>query len=279
MIDRLWGIGGRCRGARVGLFLLACGGIALMASVGLVWAQASLPYIPALPGPIAEAWKRPAPLLVPPLASPATTIATLQTGRTEGEAYLATLSPAEREALLRDGVFMVQAEDPDSPSATGEGDSAAIKGYIRAVALFQQPKQRTLELMLEPANLALFLEELDGAETVLRIPELGELTKFTIEFLWLDIDFWIQHWFYPELSRYEWYLDTVNFDNDIDGNRGFWQLYALDATRTIGEYGVMVDTGIPIPRRWFERIQRRQIPEAMAQFQAYIDSNGTYRKD
>jgi hypothetical protein len=46
----------------------------------------------------------------------------------------------------------------------------------------------------------------------------------------------------------------------------------------VGEYGIQVDTGIPIPRRLMRHIQERRIPEAMREFQRYINSNGTFRK-
>ncbi|RMF12203.1 MAG: SRPBCC family protein [Candidatus Dadabacteria bacterium] len=219
--------------------------------------------VPRLQGPLAP-WQRPEPVTRPTLARPVTVNAG------EGQAFLKRLSEDERTKLLREGVVLRQ----DARSQNRDADTSAISGYIRALAIFHQPKPLVYELMTQPSRLAEFLDDLDASETVRREEPLGELTKFTIEFLWIDIDFWIQHWFYPELSRYEWWLDTEHYDNDIDGNRGYWQLYALDATTTVGEYGVYVDTGIPIPRRWFERIQRRQIPAAMRQFQAFIDAGG-----
>lgn len=266
--------------ARRHLGLLSAGFFFLAAAVFLSAAAASLPPMPErpYPGPDTAAWVRPLPIHAPALATPATSGGPAGEGPTEGEVYLGTLAPEVREILLRDGVYLIQGEDPDSPSAKGGAPAAAIKGYIRALALFRQPKERTLSLMLEPGKLAWFLEDLHGSRTVARVPDVGELTKFTVKFLWIDVSFWVQHWFYPEISRYEWYMDTVNFKNDIRDNRGYWQLYALDGGRTVGEYGIVVHTGIPIPRSWFERIQRRRIPGAMEQFQRYIDSGGVYRK-
>jgi len=256
--------------------------------MGLVCTTAVL--LPSLPGampPLPErpypgldtaAWERPDPIYAPAQATPAASRPADATGPSEGDLYLQTLAPEVRETLLRDRVYLIAGEDPDSPSAEGSGPAAAIKGYIRALALFNRPKERTLELMLEPGKLAWFLDDLYDSEAVARDPDLGELTRFTIKFLWIDVSFWVQHWFYPEISRYEWYIDTENFRNGIRDNRGYWQLYALDDERTIGEYGIVVDTGIPIPRSWVERIQRRRIPGAMAQFHRYIDSDGAYRK-
>ena len=260
------------------LLTLVAAVLFVMASVSNLHAQEFVVDPGRLPGPDAS-WDgaRPEPLKREALASPGN-VAPIPTvnGQTEGARFIASLPAAERSALLRDTYVLIPSTS-DMESAQGDDDS--VKGFIRALAIFEQPKQTAMNLMFEPEKLALFLSDLDAAKTVRREDGLGELTKFSVAFLWWDIDFWIQHWFYPELGRYEWFIDKKHFENDIEFNAGFWQLYALDATRTVGEYGVQVDTGIPIPRRMFERIQRRAIPGALDQFQKYINSNGTYRKD
>jgi len=253
------------------LRLLALIAVSGISSVGYTsFACAAEPTY--FPGIDTTQWQRPAPLIRPEYARPVSN--TKIDGRYEGELFLASLPAEQRKTLLRDGSVLYGEDDkPASKSKDG-----GIKGFIKAVAIFNQPKQDTLALMTQPQKLVLFLDSLDKAQTVSR-NDVGEITQFSVDFLWWEIDFWIQHWFYPELSRYDWYLDTKNFDNEIDGNKGFWQLYALDENRTVGEYGVYVDTGIPIPRRMFERIQRREIPKALDDFRKFIDSNGTYRKD
>ncbi len=246
-------------------------------AVAVATAQPTTPAVPTisaetvlLPGANVDNWHRPAPI--------AGRVVLATDDRTEGQVYLDRLPAEERQILMTEGVILVQQEDPDSPSA-GSNEDAAVRGYIRAMVIFDQPISRATELMFQPERLADFLEELDDAETIARQDGVGELTKFTIEFLWIDIEFHIQHWFFPDLNRYEWYLDNVHFENDIDGNKGYWQMYQLDDRRTIGEYGVQVDTGIPLPRKWIERIQRRKIPDAMNQFRRFIDSGGQYNKD
>lgn len=236
-------------------------------------------YKPSLPGKDATTWQRPDPIARnifwhESTAASQTTAAAVRMikGQTEGQAYIAHLPKDQQDTLLKETVVLY-GEDQEQKEEKG------IKGYIRAVVIFDQNVETCMELMFEPVRESDYLAELDDTETVTRVDNVGELTKFTIEFLWWDIDFWLQHWFYPEEQRFEWYLDEKNFENDIGGNKGFWQLYALNDTQTVGEYGVYIDTGFPIPRRMFERIQRRQIPEAMRQFQRFINSNGTYKKD
>lgn len=223
---------------------------------------------------------RPKPLAVGKNASPVSAGAEPRFGgKTEGQVYLESLPAEERAVVLRDKIYLLPETSVDSPSAQQDGDSAAIRGFIRSVVIFEQPKQRVIKHMYQPNTLASFLPRLDRSQTVRRVGDEAELVKFTVEFLFWDIDFWIQHWFYPEISRYEWFLDTKNYENDIEANRGYWQVWALNDRETIGEYGVEVDTGIPIPRNMYKRIQRREIPEAMAAFKKFIDTDGQYRKD
>ena len=219
----------------VNVLFLVC---ALLMGSGVTSGEAVAAEPTYFPGQDTSQWVLPPPLVRPEFARPISN--SKINGVYEGELYLAKLPADQRETVLKEGALLYGEEDEDSKKSKDGG----IKGYIRAVAIFDQPKARTLELMTEPSKLALFLESLDGSVTVAR-SEVGEISKFSVGFLWWDIDFWIQHWFYPELSRYDWYMDTKNFDNEIDGNKGFWQLYALDDKRTIGEYGVYVDTGIP----------------------------------
>lgn len=201
-------------------------------------------------------------------------------GKTEGQVYLDSLPADERNVVLRDKIYLLPETNSDSPSnATDEGGSAAIRGFIRSVVIFEQPKPTVIKYMFQPSTLATFLPRLDRSETVKKVGSEAELVKFTVGFLFWDIDFWVQHWFYPEISRYEWFLDKQNYDNDIEATRGYWQVWALNNRQSIGEYGVEVDTGIPIPRNMYKRIQRREIPEAMLAFKKYIDTNGAYRKD
>lgn len=223
-------------------------------------------------------WQRPPPLAIPAPAStktPASPEAATQPA--EGQRFIETLEAEERDVLLKERFYLLAGEDRDSPSRKRSGD-AAVKGFVRALVIFDQPKNRVMELICATEKQASFLKDLDRSESLARQTDVGELTKFTIDIWFWHIDYWVQHWFYPECGRVEWFLDTEHFDNDIKGMAGFWQLYALSDKQSVAEYGIAVETGIPVPRSWKDAIQRRRIPGAMKQFIRYIDSNGEYRK-
>ncbi len=257
----------------MGWCLLAMSMMCLVEPYGSVWASA---LAQRLFGADASTWKRPPPLFVPTLASPMHHCST-PGSPTEGERFIATLTHEERAALLRQKYYLLAKEDPDSPSRTGTGE-ASVKGFVRAVVIFDQPKVKAMQLICEPSTQSEFLKDLDTSVTIARQESVGELTQFALHFLFWDVDYWVQHWFYPEYSRVEWFLDTDHFTNDIKAMAGFWQLYTLSETQTIAEYGISVETGIPIPRSWKETIQRWKIPSAMKQCIRYIDSGGRYRK-
>jgi hypothetical protein len=188
--------------------------------------------------------------------------------KTEGAAYLATLTAAERKTLQTEGQLLLN-EDQST-----EGSFA---GYIKAVAIFNKPKQRVYDLITTPADQILYLPRLSIAETVER-PKNGELTRFQIKVLFTRTNFRVRHWYYPETSRLEWFLDP-EFNNDIKLQEGFWQLYQIDENTTVGEYGTLVDTGLAVPSAIQDFFAKKDIPKALDGMRKWVDTDGKYRRD
>ena len=189
-------------------------------------------------------------------------------GQVEGQAFLASLPPelvtelkAKRRVLL--------------PEAKATGD-ASMAGYIKAVALFSQPKARVCEMIAQPNTQVLFLPRLTASDTVSR-DETGELTEFHLAVGLVTVKYRTQHWWWPQLSRFEWDLDP-SYKNDVKVANGFWQIFALDETTSVGEYGTQVDTGLPVPDALQSYFARKDIPDALEAFQKYIDSGGAWRR-
>ncbi len=191
-------------------------------------------------------------------------------GDTEGATYLKSVTPEFRAQLEKDGQALLKEKDTSSPDK-------ALAGYIKAVVIMKQPKARVFELIRDTTKQATYLPRLVGA-TAIEKPANGELTEFHIKFWFTSFTTRVQHWFYPEFSRVEWKLDP-SFKNDIEAQEGFWQLYQLTADTTVGEYGTRVETGVHVPQNVQDFFARRDIPEAMAAFKKFIDSNGTYKRD
>jgi hypothetical protein len=189
-------------------------------------------------------------------------------GESPGAAYLRALPPEERKTLDKEGQVLLE-DDKSTDSGFG--------GYIRAVAIFHQSKKRVFELMAAPDQQSLFMPHVVSSVPMQK-PANGQLTEFTLKVMLSHYRFHTMHWFYPETSRLEWWLDTSQ-KNDIAGQEGYWQLFELTPDTTVGEYGTKIDTGIHVPK-WLQNIfARGDIPDALKAFRKYMDSNGTWRKD
>jgi hypothetical protein len=188
-------------------------------------------------------------------------------GQTEGRAYLASLSPSLRQQLEKDGQVLM-GENKSTDTSYG--------GYIKAIALFKQPKARAWALIVAPSRQPLYLPRLTSAR-VLETPANGELDEFRLKVFIASFVLHTRHWFYPEQSRVEWSLDKA-YKSDINRQEGYWQLFAVNDGLTVAEYGTLVDTGIAAPRSIQDYLARRDIPTALQAFRAYIDSDGRYRR-
>ena len=200
-----------------------------------------------------------------PLATDVTTVSTA--GAFPGQAYYQSLPAEQRRQLDKDGQVLL-GDDKSTDSS--------MAGYIRAVAIFKQPKQRVFEMMSQPEMQALYLPHVVSSTPAAR-PANGELTDFDLKFVLSHFRFHVWHWFYPEQSRIEWWLDKSQ-KNDIKAQEGYWQLFALSPTTTIGEYGTRIDTDIAVPKWLADIFARSDIPNALIAFRRYMDSNGTWRK-
>lgn len=190
------------------------------------------------------------------------------TGESVGAKYLRELKPELKAQIDKEGQSLLGEE---------KGADGSYGGYIRAVAIFHQSKKRVFELMTDTATQALYLPHIVNAIVAAK-PTNGELTQFALKFLWSDVKFRVQHWFYPEMSRSEWNLDT-SVPHDIKAQEGYWQLYELDANTTVGEYGTKVETGMAVPKFIQDMFARGDIPKALTAFRKYMDSNGKYRRE
>lgn len=209
---------------------------------------------------------RPAPKGIGKFAAP---ISSPAVGKTEGQAFWETLSPEMQQTLKEEGQSLWGEQKQDK--------TGSYAGYIKAVAVFKQPKARVWELMVVPTMQPKYLPRLTNAKTVDK-PEFGELVEFKLKVVFSKFTFYTRHWFYPEYSRVEWALDPKK-KSDIALQEGYWQLYALDANTTIGEYGTRVDTGVAVPQFIQDFLAKKDIPTALTAFRAYMDSDGKFRRD
>lgn len=226
-----------------------------------------LAVLTALVGPLASATSRPPqPEASSPFASPVAETRQVE-GQVEGAAFIASLPPELQTRLAAERRLLL-------PEDRTVGDNMA--GYIRAVVLFNQPKQRVFDLITDPSTQVLFLPRLKVSTPIDRQP-VGELTEFHVAAGLFTVKFRTQHWWWPDRTRMEWALDPA-YDNDVKVASGFWQVFALDEKTSVGEYGTVVDIGLPVPDALQGYLTRKDMPAALDAFQKYIESGGTWRR-
>lgn len=219
------------------------------------------------PPPAALALVRPTAKGSHPLAA-AVDVTRMDNGKYAGAAYFEALSPEMRKTLEKEGEVLMGDE------AAG---SSTYGGYIRAVAIFKQPKKKVWELMVQPETQPLFLPHLVSANVAAR-PANGQSVDFVLKVMWSSFKYRVMHWDYPEQSRVEWALDG-SVPHDVKSIEGYWQLFDLGPDTTIGEYGTRVDTGLAVPG-WIQKMfAKSDIPKALTAFRKYMDSGGTWRRD
>jgi hypothetical protein len=144
-----------------------------------------------------------------------------------GAKYVAALTEPVRRSLERDGYALLLQQSGKN------GD-----GLLRAVIVFQRPRDEVFAVLTQPSQQKHYLPNVKKSEPVMpRIAE-GEATDIEVAFLF-TFKFRTQHWYYPETHRIEWALDTSK-PGSLSGQSGYFQLYALDETTTIAEYGTRV---------------------------------------
>jgi uncharacterized protein YndB with AHSA1/START domain len=149
-----------------------------------------------------------------------------ETGVTPGSRFLATLSPAAREILRKEGRVILEAKKKDD-------------GLVRAVIRFERPVDEVFAVITQPSQQARYLPHVDSSKTAGKRTEEGEAVDMVVSVLFATFRYRVQHWYYPEEQRMEWTLDPRSKGEFVEQN-GYFQLYALDERTTIAEYGTRV---------------------------------------
>lgn len=210
--------------------------------------------------------KRPAPITISRFATPVTMAGRF--GRdSEGKAFLRTLPVGLVRKLMEDKYVLL----PEETSTAG-----SFSGYIRALTLFHQPKKEVYDLILNFDDQGLYQPRLDYAKSVTRTRD-SDLVHFRLKVLLLEVNYWTQHWMYPEYSRIEWNL-ADGYKQELKMAEGFWQLFEVKDDMTIAVYGTRINTGFSVPAKIQYFLTKQDIPSALEAFIKYISSGGTYRK-
>lgn len=197
-------------------------------------------------------------------------LASAPAGAQTAAAVLARHPPPVVERLMRDKIVIVSDAKPESNAhSNGHGS------MVRALVVFQQPRERALRLLSQTARQPEYRPELERVETVKR----GDGTavdEHQMKIMFMQIDYHVRTKYDYERSRISWEIDP-SYQNDLQDLEGYWELYELDEKRTLARFGTRVNVGPALPVWIQDYATRKNVPETMERMRRWVDSNGTYR--
>ena len=179
---------------------------------------------------------------------------------------LAGEPPELVERLLDEKVVVLSASE-----ARDQGDPT----QVRALVLFETPRSRAIQLLLQTDRQIEYRPELHKLETVERFPN-GEVDLQELRMMLMRVSYWLRTQWDVSAGRISWTLDP-RFPNDLRVTDGSWELEEVGAVHTLGRFGTRVDIGPAFPAFLEEIATRRKLPETLDRCRRWIDSDGSYR--
>ncbi len=147
--------------------------------------------------------------------------------------------------------------------------------YIEALVLFDQPLERTLDLLSQSERQSEYLPQIKRVKTIEREGTVV-IDEHHVRILFIPIDYRLRTETDVEAARIWWRLDATH-ENDLSVLEGFWQLYEFDASRTLGVFGTRVVLGPALPSFLQDAATRRNVPRVVEHIRLWVNSNGRYR--
>jgi hypothetical protein len=173
--------------------------------------------------------------------------------------------PPVMAKLEQDGVLL-------EASAAHDGSRG---GHAEALVLFQQPRDRVLELLTATERQTEYRPELKRLELV-ESSDRGDLAEYHVRFLLTKLRYRTRHGWDLDAGRVWWTLDP-DYPNGLRTLDGLWELRALDERRTLGRFTSRIDIGPALPSSLQDYATRRRLPEAMEMTRRWVDSGGRWR--
>ncbi len=147
--------------------------------------------------------------------------------------------------------------------------------YIGALVLFDQPLHRTLRLLSQTERQSEYLPELKRVETIRR-DGAAVIDEHHVRVLFIRLDYRLRTELDFEAARICWKLDPTH-DNDLQVLDGYWELYELGDSRTLGVFGTRIVLSTALPAFLQNAATRRNVPRVVERMRLWVNSNGTYR--
>jgi hypothetical protein len=144
---------------------------------------------------------------------------------------------------------------------------------VLALVLFAKPRNEVIRLFTQTERQIEYRSDLERIETVERF-ENGNVDEHHMRILFVDIRYRLRNRWDTRTGRFGWELDPT-FDNDVRAIQGFWELYELDASRTLGRIGSQVDVGPALPGFLQRSVARKNLLRTLERCRRWVDTTGS----
>ena len=147
--------------------------------------------------------------------------------------------------------------------------------YIAALVLFDQPLGHALHLLSQTERQSEFLPELKRVETIRR-DDASVIDEHQVRVLFIRLNYRLRTEFDFNAARIRWNLDPSR-DNDLEVLDGYWELYEMGDSRTLGVFGTRVVLSSALPTFIQTAATRRNVSRVVERMRLWVNSNGSYR--
>jgi hypothetical protein len=147
--------------------------------------------------------------------------------------------------------------------------------YIGALVLFDQSIDKAHHLLSQTERQHEYLPELKRADIIRRDGSVV-INEHHVRVMFIGLSYRIRTQSDFDSGRIWWVLDPTH-DNDLDVLEGYWELYKIDDSRTLGRFKTRVVLGPLIPRFIQNAATRRNVPRVVERARRWVNSEGAYR--
>jgi hypothetical protein len=203
-------------------------------------------------------------LLLALVASAARESPRAQHGPVTAESILAQEPPELVERLFEKKMVLVEV-------GKKEGEGTLFVAYV----LFEQPRRRVVQLLIQAERQEEYRPELRYVEVVERGPD-TRVDEHRLRIMFTKVVYRLRVRRDRATERLSWHLDP-SFDNDLRRMQGFWELHELGEDRTLGRFGSIVDVGRAVPRVLQDALSRKTVRRTVENTRKWVDSDGRWR--
>ena len=153
-------------------------------------------------------------------------------------------------------------------------EDSADATFVTALVIFEAPLDRSMRLISQTGRQVEFRPELKANDT-LETYEDGTLERQRLKIMFTSIVYHLRYHVDFEAHRVSWDLDTSR-ENDLKEVSGYWELYAIDESRTLVKFGTRVDVG-SLPGFLQDYATRKNVPKSLQNARRWVNSDGTWR--